>query len=117
MTSFSIGLVLAAAAPLSFSLNLWRDIEVMLSYDFMRNAFLAGTAVALVAGLIGYFTLLRQLAFAGDALSHMTFAGAVGGALISLNPLVGVFGLTALVAAAFRWLETGRLNQHNHPTR
>jgi zinc/manganese transport system permease protein len=71
----------------------------MLSYDFMRNAFLAGTAVALVAGLIGYFTLLRQLTFAGDALSHMTFAGALGGALISLNPLVGVFGLTALVAA------------------
>jgi len=90
---------LAAAAPLPFSLNLWRDLQMMLSYDFMRNAFLAGTAVALVAGLIGYFTLLRQLAFAGDALSHMTFAGALGGALISLNPLVGVFGLTALVAA------------------
>ena len=99
MTLFSIGLGLAAAAPLPFSLNLWRDMQVMLSYDFMRNAFLAGTAVALVAGLIGYFTLLRQLAFAGDALSHMTFAGALGGALISLNPLVGVFGLTALVAA------------------
>jgi zinc/manganese transport system permease protein len=90
---------LAAAVPLPFSLNLWRDIEVMLSYDFMRDAFLAGTAVALVAGLMGYFTLLRQLAFAGDALSHMTFAGALGAALFSLNPLIGVFGLTALVAA------------------
>jgi zinc/manganese transport system permease protein len=71
----------------------------MLSYDFMRNAFLAGTSVALVAGLIGYFTLLRQLAFAGDALSHMTFAGALGAALFSLNPLIGLFGLTALIGA------------------
>jgi zinc/manganese transport system permease protein len=77
----------------------WRDIEQMLRYDFMRNAFVAGTAVALVAGLVGYFTLARQLAFAGDALSHMTFAGAVGAALFSLNPLIGVFGLTALVGA------------------
>jgi zinc/manganese transport system permease protein len=99
MIVLSTHLRMAEAAPLPFSLNLWRDIHVMLSYDFMRNAFLAGTAVALVAGSIGYFTLLRQLAFAGDALSHMTFAGALGAALFSLNPLIGVFGLTALVGA------------------
>jgi zinc/manganese transport system permease protein len=89
---------MASAAPYPYSLNLWRDVELMLRYDFMRNAFLAGTAVAVVAGLMGYFALLRQFAFAGDALSHMAFAGALGAALLSLNPLLGVFGLTALVA-------------------
>jgi len=99
MMLLSTHAALVATAPAPFSLNLWRDIEQMLGYDFMRNAFLAGTAVALVAGLVGYFTLLRQLAFAGDALSHMTFAGALGAALFSLNPLIGVFGLTALVGA------------------
>jgi zinc/manganese transport system permease protein len=89
---------MVAAALYPFSLNLWRDVALMLSYDFMRNAFLAGTAVAVVAGLMGYCTLLRQLAFAGDALSHLAFAGALGAALFSLNPLLGVFGLTVLVA-------------------
>jgi zinc/manganese transport system permease protein len=71
----------------------------MLGYDFMRNAFLTGTVVALVAGVAGYFTLLRQLAFAGEALSHLAFAGALGAALFSLNPLLGVFGLSVVVAA------------------
>jgi zinc/manganese transport system permease protein len=95
----ALGLAFATALP-PFSLNLLQDAQVMLRYDFMRNAFLTGTAVALVAGLAGYFTLLRQLAFAGDALSHITFAGALGAALFSLNPLLGVFGLTAVVAVA-----------------
>ncbi len=95
----ALGLTFAAILP-PFSLNLLQDAQMMLRYEFMRNAFLTGTAVALVAGFVGYFTLLRQLAFAGDALSHITFAGALGAALFSLNPLLGVFGLTALVAVA-----------------
>lgn len=88
---------LAATLP-PFSWNLIYDIQVMLSYDFMRNAFITGTVVALVAGLVGYFTVLRQLIFAGDALSHLTFTGALGAAVLSLNPLVGIFGLTTLAA-------------------
>lgn len=88
---------LAATLP-PFSWNVIYDAEVMLRYDFMRNALLTGTAVALVAGLVGYFTLLRRLTFASDALSHLAFTGALGAAIIALNPLVGVFGLTILVA-------------------
>jgi zinc/manganese transport system permease protein len=91
--------VLSAGTPFPpSSLNLLEDAQVMLRYDFMRNAFLTGTVVALVAGVVGYFMLLRQLAFAGDALSHLAFAGALGAALFSLNPLLGVFGLTLVVA-------------------
>jgi zinc/manganese transport system permease protein len=97
MTVLATHIAVVATAPAPFSLNLWRDFEQMLSYDFMRNAFLAGTAIAIAGGSVGYFTLLRQLAFAGDALSHMTFAGALGAALFGLNPLIGVLGLTALV--------------------
>jgi zinc/manganese transport system permease protein len=68
----------------------------MLSYDFMRSAFLTGTAVAPAAGLVGYFVLLRRLAFASDALAHLAFAGALGAVIVNLNPLLGVFGLTVL---------------------
>jgi zinc/manganese transport system permease protein len=81
-----------------FSWNLVADVEQMLHYDFMRNALLAGTAVALAAGLVGYFVVLRHLVFAGEALSHVAFAGAMGAALLGLNPFVGLFGVTTLGA-------------------
>src|SRR5262249_3184818 len=89
--------VVASTLP-PFSPNLVDDAQAMLDYDFMRNAFLAGTAVALMAGLIGYFVVLRRLAFAADALSHPAFTGALGAVLIALNPLAGVFGLTVATA-------------------
>ena len=40
----------------------------MLSYDFMRTAFAASGVVAILAGLVGYFLVLRQQTFAGHAL-------------------------------------------------
>jgi zinc/manganese transport system permease protein len=98
MSLFSISAAVASLPP--FSPNLVYDVQVMLSYDFMRNAFLAGTAVALTAGLAGYFVVLRRLAFAADALSHPAFTGALGAVLISLNPLAGAFGLTVAAALA-----------------
>ncbi len=87
---------LAAVAP--FSLNLVRDLQVMLSFDFMRAAFLAGTAVAVMAGIVGYFIVLRQQVFAGEQLSHVAFACVLGAFLFNFNFLVGMFGGTILVA-------------------
>ena len=43
----------------------------------MRNAFLAGTAIAAASGLVGYFVVLRSQVFSADALSHVAFAGAL----------------------------------------
>ena len=48
----------------------------MLEYEFMRNAFVAGSAVAIVGGAVGFFLVLRNLIFASHALSHVGFAGA-----------------------------------------
>ena len=66
----------------------------MLEYDFMRTAFEAGTVVAIVAGAVGYFLVLRNLAFAGHALSHMGFAGATGAVLLGVAPLWGLLVFT-----------------------
>jgi zinc/manganese transport system permease protein len=87
-----------------FSWNFVADVEQMLRYDFMRNALLAGTAVALAAGLVGYFVVLRHLVFAGEALSHIAFTGAMGAALLGLNPFVGLFGVTTLGALGLNTL-------------
>lgn len=79
---------------LSFSLNLWTDLQSMWAYSFMQHAFEAGTIVAIVAGVVGYFVVLRRLAFAAHALSHIGFAGAAGAILAGLNPLIGLLVFT-----------------------
>jgi len=69
----------------------------MFSYDFMQNAFLAATIVAIVSGLVGYFLVLRGQSFAGHALSHVGFTGATAAVLIGITPLSGM--VIATVAA------------------
>src|ERR1700722_17696543 len=68
------------------------------SYEFIRNAFIAGTMAAILSGIVGYFVILRNLAFAGHALGHIGFAGATGGLLLGLTPIAGQFILTIFAA-------------------
>jgi zinc/manganese transport system permease protein len=82
----------------AFSLNPFTDLSDMLSNDFMRYAFMAGTAMAILGGLVGYFVVLRHLAFAGEALSHVAFAAALGSVLLGFDVLLGMFVITAGVA-------------------
>jgi zinc/manganese transport system permease protein len=76
------------------SWNLVADAHYMLSFAFMRNAFAAATASAVVAGLIGYFVVLRASSFAAHAISHIGFAGAAGAVLLGVNPVLGVGALS-----------------------
>jgi zinc/manganese transport system permease protein len=66
----------------------------MLEYDFMRHAFAAGAIVALLAGPVGYFLVLRGQTFAGHALAHVGFTGATGAVLVGIAPLWGLLTLT-----------------------
>src|SRR2546429_9717357 len=66
----------------------------------MQYAFLAGTAVALAAGLVGYFLVLRAQVFTADALSHVAFTGALAALAAGLDARVGLFALTVLVGLA-----------------
>ncbi len=72
----------------------------MLEYEFMRNAFMAGGAVAIVAGAVGFFLVLRNLTFAGHALSHVGFAGAAGSVLVGVGPLWGLLAFTLAAGIA-----------------
>jgi len=69
-------------------------ISTMFEYDFMRTAFAAGGVVAVVAGTVGFFLVMRNLAFAGHALSHVGFAGATGSVLIGLPSFWGLLAFT-----------------------
>ena len=89
-----------------FSLNLVQDVRDMLSLDFMRYAFLAGTPLAIVSGLVGYFVVLRNLVFATEALAHVTFTGALLAVILGSDPQLGLFGVTMLVALSLGLLGT-----------
>jgi len=58
----------------------------MLSYGFVVDALAAGGIVAVVAGVVGFFLVMRGQTFAGHALSHVGFAGATGAVLIGVAP-------------------------------
>jgi zinc/manganese transport system permease protein len=70
----------------------------ILQYDFVQNAFLAGSLVAIMAAVIGYFVVLRAQAFAGEALADIGFAGATGAAILGISSLLGMLGLALLAA-------------------
>jgi zinc/manganese transport system permease protein len=71
----------------------------MLSHEFMRNALLAGGFVALACGVCGWFVVLRGQVFAGDALSHVAFPGALAAAAAGVDQRVGLFAATVAVGA------------------
>ena len=86
----------------------------MLGHEFIRNAYLAGTGVAVACGLVGWFTVLRGQVFAGDALSHVAFVGAIAAAVVGVDERVGLFALTLGLAAVMAGL--GRRAQTNDVT-
>ncbi|MCG1019262.1 MULTISPECIES: metal ABC transporter permease [Burkholderiaceae] len=72
----------------------------MFEYEFMINAFAASGIVAIVAGIVGFFLVMRQQTFAGHALSHVGFTGATGAALLGVSPLWGMIGFTVAAGIA-----------------
>jgi zinc/manganese transport system permease protein len=73
-------------AEVSFQSDWW---EVLQS-DFMRNALIGGSVVAVVAGLLGYFVVIRRHAFAAHALAHIGFPGATGAILVGVPVTLGL---------------------------
>jgi zinc/manganese transport system permease protein len=98
MTSWSAPMV-TASDPIT-------GIGHMLSEPFIAHALLAGTFVALASGLVGFFVVLRRQVFAGDALSHVAFTGAVAALAIGVDLRVGLF--VACVGFALALATLGR---------
>ena len=96
-------MLLALADDVRLSWDLLADLQQLFAYHFMQNAFLAGTLVALVAGVVGYFMVLRSQSFAGHTLAQVGFPGALGAALIGVSPVFGLiafgFGAALLIGA------------------
>jgi zinc/manganese transport system permease protein len=81
---------------------------------FMVNAWVVAGIVAVVAGAVGFFVVLRGSAFVADALPTGAFAGAAGASLIGVNTLVGLGVFSVLGALGIGWL--GRRSRHDVAT-
>jgi zinc/manganese transport system permease protein len=82
--------------------------------SFMVNAWEASTIVAVVAGVVGFFTVLRGSSFAAHALPNGAFAGAAAASLIGASTILGlgVFSLLGAVGIAL----LGRRARHDVAT-
>lgn len=76
------------------------DWVEVLGAPFMRSALVAGTLVAVAAGLVGYHVVVRRQVFATHALAHIGFPGATGAILLGVPTLMGVFVFCTLGALA-----------------
>jgi len=106
--------VVGAAPRLSWDLH--QDLQVLLQYPFMRNAFVAGAVAALMCGAIGWFTVLRGETYAAHTLATVAFPGAAGAVYLGLAPLLGYFGFAVAGAGLIAWLSprgTGHREGHS----
>lgn len=71
-------------------LNLISDFQEMWKYAFMQHAFEGGTIIAILAGVTGYFVVLRRSAFTAHAFSEIGFAGAAAVILVNIAPIFGL---------------------------
>ncbi len=86
-----------------FTWNVASDLRQLFEFHFMVNAFRAGTIVAVVAALIGWYVVLRHQSFVGHTLAVVSFPGASGAVLIGVGAAWGYFGFcvaAALIIAA-----------------
>ncbi len=79
--------ILVTANPIS-------AVSDMLSHPFTRYAFISGTGIAVPAGLLSYFIVLRRQVFTGDALGHAAFTGALAALAIGADLRLGLFAIT-----------------------
>ena len=58
--------------------------------SLMMNTWIAGSIVAVIAGMVGFFAVLRGQTFAAHAIPNGAFAGAAGASLLGINVLWGL---------------------------
>ncbi|MGD0715699.1 MAG: metal ABC transporter permease [Gaiellaceae bacterium] len=102
-----------AAVFQGLSWNLPADVRQLLAFHFMVNALEAGTAVAVMAGAIGWFMVLRRQTFAGHTLAVIAFPGAAGAALAGLPLATGYFGACVAGALALAGVSADRTGSHS----
>jgi zinc transport system permease protein len=80
----------------------------MLDLEFMRLAFGAGIVVGLVAPVVGFFLVQRQMSLIGDGIGHVAFAGVAAGYLLGISPVWTALAAAIVGAIVIEWLRAYR---------
>jgi zinc transport system permease protein len=80
----------------------------MFDFEFMRLAFLAGAVVGVLAPVVGFFLVQRQMSLIGDGIGHVAFAGVALGYLIGVSPVWTALLAAVVGAVAIEWLRARR---------
>ena len=80
-----------------------RVIELF-QFPFMQRAMIGGVLTGLMGGMLGSFTILRQLSFFSDALGHAALLGISIGLLMGINPSVVLLPFAVLFALGVTYL-------------
>jgi len=100
-------MLVVADAGARLTWNLVTDMRQLFAFHFMVNAFRAGTVVAVAAGVIGWFMVLRRQAFAGHTLALVGFPGAAGATWLGIGAAWGFFGFCSIAALSIAALPHG----------
>lgn len=76
-----------------------------LSYEFMRNALLAGVVAAVLCGVVGTFVVVKRLAFLSDGISHAAFGGMGVCFYLGIDPLFGAVAVALVCAVTLGLLD------------
>ncbi len=93
--------------------NMINEAIALFQYPFMQRALLGGIITGLTGGLLGSFTVVRQLSFFSDALGHSTMLGISIGIICGISPsvvvlpfaLVFALGVTYLIEKTDLWTD------------
>jgi zinc transport system permease protein len=80
----------------------------MFEFEFMRLAFAAGAIVGVLAPVVGFFLVQRQMSLIGDGIGHVAFAGVAVGFLLGTSPVWTALAAAVAGAAAIEWLRAHR---------
>jgi zinc/manganese transport system permease protein len=92
----------------TLSPDLITDLRELFTFPFMVNALLAGSIVAVLAAVIGWYVVLRRQAFTSHTLSVMAFPGAAGASLAGIPTAIGYYVACAVAALAIGGSGEGR---------
>src|SRR5205823_4211115 len=88
----------------------------LFNYPFMVHALEAGTIVAVLAAIAGWYMVLRRQSFAGHTLSLMAFPGATGAALAGLPSSLGYYLACGAAALAMGSASRGTVRSYGTET-
>jgi len=82
-------------------INFLREV---LSYEFMRNALLAGVIVSAACGVVGTLVVLNRIVFISGGIAHAAYGGVGIAYFLGLNPVWGAVGFSLLSSLAMGYV-------------